>query len=279
MLTRVSIGAAALAGALCLATVATAQEAKKYAAFEGLWNRGTPVGTWDPKAQRGQGAPLKPEFQAILDANRVKQKTGFDFDPKATCGPTGMPRMMTIYDPVEIVVTQAVTYMLLESTSPIRRIFTDGRDWPKDVDPSYAGYSIGKWVDSTGSGTYDRLEIETRYMKGKRLFDGTGTPLAEDGSTVVYEKLYVDKTNPDILHIDVTTEDNALTQPWSVQRFAKREHSPMFEEYNCTEDNRWIAIGGRTYMIDSDGYFMPVAKDEPPPDPKYFQKYFSQNRK
>ena len=273
MLARLAVGAAACA--LVLSMAAAAQDAK----MEGLWNRGTPVGTWDPSAQRGKGAPLKPEFQAVLESNMFKQKNGYDFDPKATCGPTGMPRLMMVYEPVEIVIKPGVTYMLFESTSPIRRIFTDGRDWPKEVDPSYAGYSIGKWVDGSGSGARDTLEIETRYMKGKRLFDGTGTPLAEDGSTVVKERLFVDKTNPNILRIEVTTIDNALTRPWTVQRFAKRERTDFFEEYNCTEDNRWIAIGGRTYMIDSDGYFMPVAKDEPPPDPKYFQKYWNQTKK
>ena len=36
-----------------------------------------------------------------------------------------------------------------------RRIFTDGRDWPKEMQPSFSGYSIGKWIDEDGDGRYD----------------------------------------------------------------------------------------------------------------------------
>ena len=39
--------------------------------------------------------------------------------------------------------------MLYESTfASTRKIFTDGRDWPKDPAPTFAGYSIGKWSDA-----------------------------------------------------------------------------------------------------------------------------------
>jgi hypothetical protein len=54
----------------------------------------------------------------------------------------------------------------------------------------------------------------------------------------------------------------------------KRVHDGRPQEYNCAEDNRWVVIGGRTYVADTEGYLMPIQKDEPPPDPKLFQKYF-----
>jgi hypothetical protein len=74
-------------------------------------------------------------------------------------------------------------------------------------------------------------------------------------STASYkEKLYLDKANPDILRNEITTYDHALTRPWTVSRFYKREHHPIYEEYNCTEDNRWVAIGGELYLADSEGY-------------------------
>ena len=47
--------------------------------------------------------------------------------------PPGMPRMMMIYQPMEIIIKPELTYFLLESTSPIRRVYTDGRGWPKTV--------------------------------------------------------------------------------------------------------------------------------------------------
>ncbi len=121
------------------------------------------------------------------------------FDIKGTCGPVGMPRVMIMYEPMEIVIKPNVIYMLIESMSPIRRIYTDGRAWPQESDPQFNGYSIGKWIDTDGDGTYDTLEIETRDMRGPRLFDSAGIPLHADNETVVKERLYLDKKDPDIL--------------------------------------------------------------------------------
>jgi hypothetical protein len=190
-----------------------------------------------------------------------------------------MPRVMMMYEPMEIVIKPKVTYMLIESMSPIRRIYTDGREFPAEPDPAFVGYSIGKWLDTDNDGTYDTLEIETRHMRGPRLFDSVGIPLAADNETVVKERLYLDKANPDMLRNEITTTDHALTRPWTVSRFYKREHQPIYEEYNCTEDNRWVAIGGELYLADSEGYLMPIQKGQAPPDPKFLQKYFPQAKK
>ena len=272
----------ALAALLCLSlAVAAADEAKRYPAFAGMWVRASKPSTWDTTkpAGPGQQAPLTPDYQAVYAANRAKQKNGEYFDPQAACRPTGMPRMMTIYDPMEIVITPAVTYMLLEATSPIRRIFTDGRDWPENPDPSYAGTSLGTWIDSSGSGAYDTLEVETRFLKGYRIVDATGIPLAENGSTVIKERLHLDKADPDLLRNEITIIDDAFTRPWTVSRLYRREHNPIWEEYNCTEDNRWVVLGGRIYLLDPDGYLMPAVKGEPPPDAEIFRKYFSDTQK
>jgi hypothetical protein len=266
--------AVAVAVLLCLSVTASAQDAKKYSAWEGMWGRGSPPGSWDPTKPPGPGqqAPLTPEYQAVYETNLAKAKAGVAFDPKYTCGPVGMPRAMALGSPMEFIVKPTVVYMLLESTSPIRRIYTDARAWPNDLDPSYAGYSIGKWLDNDG--TYAALEIETRAMKGLRLMDNSGIPLAADGETVVKERLYLDKADPDIMHNEITTMDHAFTHPWTVSRFYKRVRNGRPQEDNCAEENRLVVIGGRTYFADTDGYFMPVQKDEPPPDPKLFQKYF-----
>jgi hypothetical protein len=273
---RLSVGAAAFMTALVVTVTASAQEAKRYPDWEGMWNRGSPVGSWDPTKPpgRGQQAPLTAEYQQVLEANIGKQKIGMEVDPKATCGPVGMPRVMAMYEPMEIVIKPKVTYMIIESMSPIRRIYTDGRGWPQEVEPSFTGYSIGRWIDSAGSGAYDTLEIETRFIKGKRLYDGSGTPLADDDSTTVTERLSLDKSDPDKLWNEITTSDSALAHPWTVKRFYRREHNPQYGEYNCTEDNRWLVIGGWNYLMDPQGYLMPVAKDEPPPDPQVFTHHF-----
>jgi hypothetical protein len=273
------IGAAVLAAALCVqVAAAAAEDAKKYPDWDGLWKRGSPVGVWDPTKPGGlaQQPPLTAEYQKVFESNLAKGKAGVVFDIKGTCGPVGMPRLMVLYEPMEIIVKPNMTHMLFESMSPIRRIYTDGRDWPKEPDAQFVGYSIGKWLDTDNDGTYDTLEVETRYMRGPRLFESTGIPLHADNETVVTEKLYLDKNDRDILRDEITTYDHALTKPWTVSRFYRRAHSPNYQEYPCTEDNRWIAIGGELYLADGEGYLMPIQKNQPPPDPKYLQKYFKQ---
>jgi hypothetical protein len=277
MFDRCAIGAAVLAAALCVQVAgAAAEDAKKYPDWEGLWKRGSPVGVWDPTKPGGLGQqpPLTAAYQKVFESNLAKGKAGVVFDIKGTCGPVGMPRLMILYEPMEIVIRPKTTYMLFESMSPIRRIYTDGRDWPAEPDAQFVGTSIGKWLDTDNDGTYDTLEVETRYMRGPRLFDSTGMPLHADNETVVTEKLYLDKADPNILRNEITTYDHALTRPWTVSRFYRRELHPIYEEYPCTEDNRWVAIGGELYLADGEGYLMPIQKDQPPPDPKYLQKYF-----
>jgi hypothetical protein len=283
VLDKRAIGMAALAAALCMSMAAKADDAKKLPDWDGLWGRGSPVGAWDPSKPPGprQEAPLTPEYQAVYQSNLAKGKAGVFFDIKGTCGPVGMPRVMILYEPIEIIIKPKTTYMLAESMSPIRRIYTDGRDWPKDEADSrrnFSGYSIGQWSDTDNDGTYDTLEVETRYMQGPRLFDSTGIPLHVDNETVVKEKLALDKSDRNILRNEITTIDHALTRPWVVNRFYRRVANPIYEEYNCTEDNRWTTIGGKLYLLDSEGYVMPIQKDQQPPEPKYLQKYFSKTK-
>ena len=273
MRNRHLIGAYALAAALGLPGGASAEDMSKYPTnWEGQWGRLSRVGIWDTSKPPGLGqqAPLTPEYQAVLEANLKKQAEGKDFDPKGNCMPPGMPRMMMIYQPMEIVIKPSVVYFLVESTSPIRRVYTDGRDWPKTFLPAFAGYSIGQWLDEDGDGRYDTLVIETRGISGPRMIDNS-IPLHEDDKTIVKERLSLDKNNPDVLRNEITTIDNALTRPWTVTRQYKREKVPSYSEYNC-EDKRNIVINGEIYWLTVDGYLMPIARNQPPPDLRYFSQ-------
>src|SRR3979490_733398 len=106
--------------------------------------------------------------------------------------------------------------MLMQHVHDSRRIFTDGRNWPEYIEPSYAGYSIGKWLDTDGDGRFDTLEVETRSFKSPRVYDDSGMPLHLDNQSVFKERLSLDKANPNILLNEITTNDHALTRPWTV---------------------------------------------------------------
>jgi hypothetical protein len=277
---RSSIGSIALAAVAILAvSAAQAFDASRYPDWSGQWRRPAGVGNqWDTSkpARRGQQAPLTPEYQAIYEANLKDQAAGGQgTDPTYTCIPDGMPRAMNVIFPMEIVIQPHVTHIMIEYLSMLRRIYTDGRSWSENLEPSFMGYSIGQWRDEDGDGRYDALVIETRNLKGPRSFDASGIPLHEDNQTVVKERIYLDKANPDILHDEVTTIDHALTRPWTVIKNYHRVRNPVWVEAICAEGNQHVRIGAESYMLSADGYLMPAKKGQAPPD----LRYFNQSRK
>ena len=185
-----------------------------------------------------------------------------------------MPRVTNAYGETEFVVTPNATHILVENIRDSRRIFTDGRDWPAAIDPSLLGYSIGKWIDSDGDGTFDVLEVETRGFLGPRAFDSSGIPLHDDNQTVVKERLHLDKDNANRLVLEVTVIDHALTRPWSVLKTFRRQGDaqPLWPESVCGEGNNHVQIGKENYMISGDGLLMPTKRGQQPPDLKYFTR-------
>jgi hypothetical protein len=276
MLCRMSVGAIACIAALFLACAsAPAHDETKYPDWNGQWRRPPGVGNqWDTSRPPRKGQPpLTPEYQAIYEANLKDQAEGGQgTDPTFTCIPDGMPRAMNVIFPMEIIIQPKTTYMLIEYLSMLRRIFTDGRDWPKEIEPAFMGYSIGKWIDEDRDGRFDLLEIETRNLKGPRAFDASGIPLHADNQTIVKERIYLDKTNPNILKNEVTTIDNALTRPWTVIKSYHRVRNPIWVEAICAEGNEHVRIGKQNYMMSADGHLMPAKKDQPPPDLRYFKQ-------
>jgi hypothetical protein len=142
-------------------------------------------------------------------------------------------------------------------------------------DPQFNGYSIGQWLDTDGDGRFDTLIVETRGLKGPRTFEMTGLPLHEDNQTIVKERIYLDKTDPNILHNEITTIDNALTRPWEVVKDYRRTQTSepiWWKETVCAENNVHVTIGGQNYFLSGDGLVMPAKKDQPPPDLRYFKQ-------
>jgi len=280
MFYRKSICAIALAvGLLTTAVAAHAYDESKYPDWSGQWIKAPDGGPprYDPSKPdgRGQQAPLTEEYRRMHEASMADQAIGGQglYIASVKCIPLGMPFQMSIVFPFEFVITPRTTYVLFEiMTSQPRRIYTDGRDWPKDPDPTFTGYSIGKWIDEDGDGRFDVLEVETRHLRVPRLFDQTGIPFHEDGQGVIKERIYADKANPNIIYDEITTIDNALTHPWSIKKTYRREPKVVWPENNCTEGNNDVVIGSESYLLSADGYLMPVKKDQPPPDLRYFNQ-------
>ncbi len=274
---------AVLAAALVLLSVAArAVDDAQYPDWKGQWRRYLTPGLGGQGAfdqtklwGRGQQAPLTPEYQKVWEDSMADQaKGGLGNYPPAQCLPGGMPRM-TYFGLQEYVITADTTYLLLGGgIDHTRRIFTDGRDWPQSIEPSFAGYSIGRWLDTTGSGRYDTLDVETRGFKGPRAFDASGLPLASDNQSIFRERMHLDQVDPAIWHDEITAIDHALTRPWSSDRKYTRnpdDPHPNWLENFCTIGNTNVVIGKENYIRGPDGSLMPAKKDQMPPDLKYFK--------
>ena len=267
------IAVVAVAVGLSALSCAQADDMSKYPDLRGKWEL---VGThrWEYK---GHMAPLTPEYRKVYEANLKDMAEGGPGDmPSWYCIPQGMPMMMSLYDPMEMIVTPDTTYILISHLNDsYRRIYTDGRDWPKEgeYELTFAGYSIGKWIDEDGDGKYDVLEVETRNFKGPRVYDGSGLPLHHDDQSIIKERIYLDKADKNVIVDDLTVFDHALTEPWSIRKKARRSLNPrpLWQTAVCAENNSMVRIGKDAYYMNQEGFLMPLKKGQKPPDLRYFK--------
>src|SRR2546427_4874795 len=173
-----AIAVAALA--MPIGSVKAAEQAK-YPNWKGAWARfvvpgipGQPSHDQTKPWGFGQQAPLTPEYRKVLEESMADQAIGgLGNFPTAWGRAAGMPYMMMAFGPLEWVITPKTTYILIAWHDDLRRVFTDGRDWPEKLEPTFGGYSIGRWIDEDGDGVYDVLLVETRGFKGPRAVDET----------------------------------------------------------------------------------------------------------
>jgi len=183
-------------------------------------------GTWDPGDRGIQ--PLgssampedgKPEHRLPFTAlgqealNRTKPSNTVRSvlpaetnDPVVTCDPQGIPRE-DLYElrTSQILQTPVKIAVLYEFTKIWRVIWTDGRELPKDPEPRWFGYSVGKWVDDY------TLLVETTGLDERTWIDRAGRPHSSD--LRVEERFH--RVDRDHLELTVTINDPQMyTKPW-----------------------------------------------------------------
>ncbi len=127
-------------------------------------------------------------------------------DPVVTCDPQGMPRE-DLYElrTTQILQTPVKIAVLYEFTKIWRVIWTDGRELPKDPEPRWFGYSVGKWVDDY------TLLVETTGLDERTWIDRAGRPHSSD--LRVEERFH--RVDRDHLELTVTINDPQMyTKPW-----------------------------------------------------------------
>jgi hypothetical protein len=183
-------------------------------------------GIWDPgdngiqqlgsKAMPEDGnpqhqPPLTPEGREALNQNKpsngLRAVLPADTnDPVVTCDPQGMPRE-DLYEirTTQILQTPEKIFLLYTFGKVWRVIWTDGRELPKDPEPRWYGYSVGKWVDDY------TLVVQTTGLDDRTWIDRAGRPHSD--ALRVEERFH--RTDRDHLELSVTIEDPKMyTKPW-----------------------------------------------------------------
>ncbi|HSG65896.1 MAG TPA: hypothetical protein VLD39_12885, partial [Gammaproteobacteria bacterium] len=152
-------------------------------------------------------------------------------DPTLRCLPPGVPYVLTIPTPFEIIELEDEILQIFEYDHSIRRIHVDGRDWPGDLQLTgmhqWMGYSIGSWDKDT-------LIIETRGFNDSSWLDRSGHPHSE--GLVVIERIR--RLDRDTLVDEITIHDpEAYTQPWhGTLTFELKEDWELFEHICIGKD-------------------------------------------
>ena len=89
-----------------------------------------------------EDVPMKP---AAAEQFRKRAPTFSKESPLPHCLPIGMPLVEMSPAPYKILQMPGATMMLYERDTTYRQIFSDGRKLPEDPQPSWLGYSVGKW--------------------------------------------------------------------------------------------------------------------------------------
>jgi hypothetical protein len=169
------------------------------------------------------GLPLQPWAADLLKTRRAEN--GKD-DPDGRCLPLGPIKMHLHPFPRRLIQVPGMLAILFERDTAYRQIFTDGRSLPVDPQPSFNGYSTGKWEGDT-------LMVSTNGLRDGTWLDTAGTPLT--GAPRLTERFR--RPSFGTLEIDIAVDDpKAYTGPWSIQVTYSLAADTDLLEYVCLEN-------------------------------------------
>jgi hypothetical protein len=156
--------------------------------------------------------------------------------PLSKCLPVSVP-YHNFFNLTRIVQTPALIVMLYESANvPPRTVFTDGRDLPKDPNPAWFGYSVGRWEGET-------LVITSAGFSDKGWLDSAGHPQTE--SLRLTERL----RRRDFGHLDyeITVDDpKVFTRPFTIARERLLSPDTTLLEDVCENERSRAHMSGDT---------------------------------
>jgi hypothetical protein len=189
-------------------------------------------GVWMERQNTITFSPQEPPLQPWAEQKYKGTKPGYgpratpdSQDPILSCLPPGVPRIMLIPFPMQVIQISGEVLMLFEYDHYIRHIHMDRREHLKDLDLTWMGDSIGWWEGNT-------LVVDTVGLNDKTWLDQVGHPHSD--ALHVIERLRL--SDRDTLQEDVTIDDpKAYTKPWTGQQVFKRRPAWHLLEYVCTD--------------------------------------------
>jgi hypothetical protein len=148
------------------------------------------------------GLPYQPW---AADAVKQAHANNRAMDPLSHCLPTGIVRSLTFPEYRKIIQVPRLLVMLNALNASYRQIFTDGRPMPTDPDPSWNGYSTGKWDGDT-------LVVQTTGFRDGLWLDNYASPLTAAAKIIErFRRVSFGK-----LEVEITVDDpKAYTRPWT----------------------------------------------------------------
>lgn len=170
--------------------------------------------------------PFRPWTKAVYE---MRQADLQKYDPESRCLPPGIPRLMATPFPFQIFQQSDRVLFVFEGGAHVwRTVFTDGRQHPKDPNPSFLGDSVGHWDGDT-------LVVDVVGFNEATWLDQAGH--AHTDALHVIERFT--RTDEKTLRYQVTIDDpKAYTKPWTTSYTIPWAPGVELYEYICQENNR-----------------------------------------
>lgn len=169
--------------------------------------------------------PMQPWAEDLV---KQRRDTGWKDLNITRCLPLSPPQAWSTFWMKKIIQTPDSLVILDEYMLQYRQIFLDGRTLPKDPEPSFKGYSVGRWEGET-------LVVDTIGFKDGSWLDVVGHPLTDQARTT--ERIR--RLNYGTLEVGITVDDRkAYTRPWTVTIKLLLAVNTDLLEYICNENEK-----------------------------------------
>jgi hypothetical protein len=169
--------------------------------------------------------PFQPWAKALFD-----EREKHELEPHARCKASGMTRQfLTPYGTEFVENTESQRIYIFDVGGPhtFRTIYMDGREHPKDLQPSYYGHSIGKWEGDT-------LVVDSVGFNESFWWDRRGLPSTEK---LHFTERFT-RTDAQNMRYEFTVDDpGAYTKPFSGTMGIRASFGTELFEYVCQQAN------------------------------------------